>query len=262
MAAVAKAPSRELPTIPPIDLNGELEKALNQVVPEEMNDFESIQVSAADIIKQDMEFPSTLPKKKAIKPSPELISPSIVSEEEPVPGKNKANLAESEIPVLTAKKSEKAEGDSSSTYWRAGLSLAIVLIFAGALIFGAKHWTRNRLGVQSQTKIRMLTQHHLGPKKSLAIVQVAGESILIGVTDHSINLIKTLSLLDEEIPEETPSSFSGELNRVSPEVQEPEVQDRVNLQAKAEVTKSVEEEFSYGRIQSQVADRLKEMRSL
>ena len=56
-------------------------------------------------------------------------------------------------------------------------------------------------------KFKVLTQHYLGPKKSLAIIRVAGESILIGVTDQNISLIKSLSLLDDDIPEETPAAF-------------------------------------------------------
>ena len=58
----------------------------------------------------------------------------------------------------------------------------------------------------------MLNQHHLGPKKSLTIIRVAGEAILIGVTDQSITHIKTLSLMDDELPESVPASFKTELN--------------------------------------------------
>ncbi|MFZ4404525.1 MAG: FliO/MopB family protein [Pseudobdellovibrionaceae bacterium] len=61
----------------------------------------------------------------------------------------------------------------------------------------------------SQQQIKILTQHFLGPKKSLAIIRVAGESILIGVTENNINLIKSLALLDEDIPEQTPEKFSN-----------------------------------------------------
>ena len=237
--SVAQMPTKKLPIVLPTDLSGTLEKALSQIVPKEVDVLENTQVSAEDIIKKDMNFSSTLPKKKKSK-------------------------AESEIPVLTKNKTEKLSSDSSSIYWRAGLSLLVILIFAGALVVGVKYWTRNRIGVQSQTKIRLLTQHHLGPKKSLAIIQVAGESILIGVTDQSINLIKTLSLLDDEVPDETPRSFSGELERVEAEVPFPDtkVQDQVSLQAQAEISKPLAEELSYGKIQSQVEGRLKEMRSL
>jgi flagellar biogenesis protein FliO len=31
------------------------------------------------------------------------------------------------------------------------------------------------------------------------VVEVAGEYLLLGVTDHSVNLVKTLSLLDEDL---------------------------------------------------------------
>lgn len=55
--------------------------------------------------------------------------------------------------------------------------------------------------------IKMLNQLHLSPKKSIALIRVAGESILIGVTDQNISHLKTLSLLDEELPELSPQDF-------------------------------------------------------
>ena len=93
----------------------------------------------------------------------------------------------------------------------------------------------------SNKKIKILTQHHLGPKKSLAIIRVAGESLLIGVTDHSINLIKPLSLLDEEVPLETSSQFSVSLGNA---------------------TGSPNEDFSVKGIKDIVANRLKGMKEL
>lgn len=164
---------------------------------------------------------------------------------------------------MTEAKVSKSEKEESSTYWRMAMSLVVVLVFAGALVIGAKYWTRNRVGAQDQTKIRVLTQHHMGPKKSLAIIQVAGESILIGVTDHNINLIKTLALLDEEIPTDTPNSFAKEMTRAG--IGEDQIVDKVTTQIVAsnkQLPPSEDDEFSFGRIQSQIADRLKEMRSL
>ena len=41
--------------------------------------------------------------------------------------------------------------------------------------------------------------------------RVAGESMLVGITDQQINLIKSLSLLDEEIPDKVPLDFEKTL---------------------------------------------------
>ena len=61
-------------------------------------------------------------------------------------------------------------------------------------------------------QIKVLSQHYLGPKKSLVIVRVAGESILVGVTDSNISMIKSLALIDDEVPVETPKNFADALN--------------------------------------------------
>ena len=42
----------------------------------------------------------------------------------------------------------------------------------------------------------------------MAIIRVAGESILIGVTDSHISMIKSLSLIDDEVPSEVPQKFA------------------------------------------------------
>ncbi len=104
-------------------------------------------------------------------------------------------------------------------------------------------------GVKSQTQIKVLQQHYLGPKKSLAIVRVAGESILIGVTDSNITMIKSLSLLDDEVPEETPATFSKILSSSKNETTKDDSRDD-------------SEDFSFGGIKDKVSKRLRGMRDL
>lgn len=121
-----------------------------------------------------------------------------------------AKLPENEIPVLTgAKDSKKSTGDGVS---RILITLGVLTVVLGALIYGLKRWASRRSGKNQNTKIRVITQHALGPKKSLVIVQVAGESILVGVTDHNISMLKTLSLIDDEIPDELPRNFNTALD--------------------------------------------------
>jgi len=47
-------------------------------------------------------------------------------------------------------------------------------------------------------KINVLSTQAIMPKKYLSIVQVQGKVLLIGVSDHSINLIKELDGIDWE----------------------------------------------------------------
>ncbi|MCB0393635.1 MAG: FliO/MopB family protein [Bdellovibrionales bacterium] len=123
-------------------------------------------------------------------------------------------LSENEIPVLQNSKETKSQ--SGVSWLRVAVSLFLVVgLIAFVTVFG-KRWIKTS-GVSNQkTGIKVLTQYHIAPKRTLAIIQVAGESILIGMTDHSITPIKTLSLLDEEVPElETGRKFEGELSGVS-----------------------------------------------
>jgi len=165
------------------------------------------------------------------------------------------NRREAEIPLnlQTSKKSEGASGG----FLRIVFSLAILAILGvGAFIFLRKY-SIPRVS-KHQTQIKILQQHYLGPKKSLAIVRVAGESILIGVTDHNISLIKSLSLLDDEVPEESPTRFNSVMNDVEDEseiVEEP----RSNRRNTRELDR--DEEFAISGIKDIVSKRLKGMRS-
>ena len=53
------------------------------------------------------------------------------------------------------------------------------------------------------------------------LIRVAGETILLGVTDHNINPIKTLSLIEDELPEYTEPQFSKSLQNKIATSQEP-----------------------------------------
>ncbi len=154
---------------------------------------------------------------------------------------------EEEIPVLTQAevKTKKAEGDSLLS--RLAMSLGLIVSFAIGLFFFVRWWSKNYKTQDMQSKIRVLTQHHIGPKKTLAIIRVAGEAILIGITDHSINHIKTLSLLDGDVPEDVPVNFKNELN--------------ANFQDEESEQEEVVDTFSYGEnIKKTITSRLKGMR--
>ena len=153
---------------------------------------------------------------------------AFASEEQPI--------SEEQIPVNIA--TVKKANTSESYMGRMVMVIGVMTIVAGGAFFLAKKY--GKPGQSQHTQIKVLTQHYLGPKKSLAIVRVAGESILIGVTDHSINLIKPLSLLDDEIPEPN-------FEKV--------------MQDQDKVQQSSNEEFSIGHIKDVVSLKLKGMRN-
>jgi flagellar biogenesis protein FliO len=46
---------------------------------------------------------------------------------------------------------------------------------------------------RSKKMIEVISNHHLGPKKSIAVVRVAGRMLVLGITDEAINLITQIS---------------------------------------------------------------------
>jgi flagellar protein FliO/FliZ len=113
---------------------------------------------------------------------------------------------ESEIPVVMKAKSESAE---SHVVWRLVASMAFLTVIGGVLVFVTRRWTRKKDKGGTKTRIEMLHQFHIGPRRSLALVRVAGEAILIGVTDQNINMLKTVTLIDDEMEEAFKSGFNN-----------------------------------------------------
>ncbi|WP_415064061.1 flagellar biosynthetic protein FliO [Bdellovibrio sp.] len=185
-----------------------------------------------------------------------------VSSEGVVAEKSKVDTRkESEIPLnLDANKKAAAEG---SGVFRILFTLSILgLVGTGAYFFLRKYSIPK--ASKHQTQIKVLQQHYLGPKKSLAIVRVAGESILIGVTDHNITMIKALSLLDDEVPEEAPQNFGNVLGGLGTKADFSgnDEEDVPAPRKKAARELDSDEEFAISGIKDIVSKRLKGMRSL
>ncbi|MEZ0392352.1 MAG: FliO/MopB family protein [Pseudobdellovibrionaceae bacterium] len=195
----------------------------------------------------------TTPETTSANPPAEIavMVPSTVSETAAVVNENSAvsnkNLKESEIPVNL--ETTKKAASSESPFLKIFLSLGIVAVMGGAAYFWLRKY-RYKNPQSQATQIKVLSQHFLGPKKSLAIVRVAGESVLIGVTDTNISMIKSLSLLDEDIPEETPREFQTVFARKN----KIEKQHADDMESK--------DEFSISGIKDFVSVKLKNMRTL
>ena len=151
--------------------------------------------------------------------------------------------AETEIPLNleSPKKAAASEGMAGKVIY----SLAILALLAGGAFYLLRKYSMPK-NAKTQAQIKVLSQHHFGPKKSLALVRVAGESILIGITDQNINLVKSLSLLDEDIPEDVPKTFSKTLK------------EQVDVDASSTTQ---EEDFAISGIKDIVHRRLKSMRN-
>jgi flagellar protein FliO/FliZ len=170
-----------------------------------------------------------------------------------------ATLPENEIPVqLESIKKPVAE---NSILFKAISSFAIIaLLAAGAYLLIGKY-RRSQVAKSSAPEIKILRQHYLGPKKSLAIIRVAGESLLIGVTDSNINMIKSLALLDEDVPEEAPQNFHSVFQQKNKLPIVPTSQQTSSHSSGGNLPQE-QEDFSISGIRDFVSNRLKNMRSI
>jgi flagellar protein FliO/FliZ len=104
---------------------------------------------------------------------------------------------ESEIPVqLTAATKAK---DNSGVMWRLAASFGVLALAAGVFYYAARRWSSPKSKAASGARIEMVHQYHMGPRKSVALIRVAGETILLGCTDHNVNMIKPVVLIDDEL---------------------------------------------------------------
>lgn len=150
-------------------------------------------------------------------------------------------MPEDQIP-LKMDSIDKA-GDKNSGGQKFILTMGILIGLAGAGYYVVRRYSHKSKQGQSNMQIKILSQHYLGPKKSLAIVRVAGESILIGVTDQNISMIKSLALLDEELPQVLPKDFSETMTE--------------ELAAGNEA-----DDFTFEGIKTTVAGKIKSMRNI
>lgn len=135
-----------------------------------------------------------------------VTAPAAASDQAIQAAATQAEKKESEIPVVMKAKSASAE---SHVAWRLAASMAFLALIGGVLVFVTRRWTRKKDKGGSKARIEMLHQFHVGPRRSLALVRVSGEAILIGITDQNINMLKTVTLIDDEMEEAFKSGFNN-----------------------------------------------------
>lgn len=105
--------------------------------------------------------------------------------------------SEAETPVFAKK--EMTPKTERSMMWRLGASLAFIVVIGSILIFASRKWTHGKNKGGDKVRIEVLHNFHMTPKRSLSLIRVAGEVMLIGCTDQSVNFLKSVSLIDDEI---------------------------------------------------------------
>ncbi len=120
-----------------------------------------------------------------------------------------ASSKESEIPFQLDDKTSKKS--SMDPLLRLFLTMGVLVVLLAGTMWGIKKYSKDGKTNLHTMKMRVLAQHYLGPKKSLIVVQVAGETILLGVTEQNISMLKNLALIDDEVPEQVPQNFAREM---------------------------------------------------
>ena len=123
-------------------------------------------------------------------------------------GTEKAAAASDEdLPVAVA---EAAPPKSTgSVIWRLLASVGVLAAAGLGLHYASRRFTRGKNVGGTESRIEMMHQYHLGPRKSLALVRVAGETMLVGITDHNINMLKSITLIDDDMAATMNQDFNG-----------------------------------------------------
>jgi len=102
------------------------------------------------------------------------------------------------------------------------LQMIAALAIVVGLILVTRHFSDKLLGSGTMTRvasrhIRLLETRPIAPKKSLILIEVGGEYLLLANTENRLSLLKKVDLIEEiEVLEETgsgPESMSGLFRR-------------------------------------------------
>lgn len=72
-------------------------------------------------------------------------------------------------------------------------ALGMVLALIVFLLYGLRKVTGQRMGGPGGKRIHVLENHYLGVKKSIALVQVPGKVLVLGLSADRVNLLDTIS---------------------------------------------------------------------
>ena len=94
-----------------------------------------------------------------------------------------------------------------------GLGLVVVVGLAVGLGFAAKRLNAKRLLGGRGRNLELLETIQIGPRRSLALVRLGGQWLVVGLGEKELTHIATMAAPAEQAP----SAFAGELNRLLPQ---------------------------------------------
>jgi len=104
------------------------------------------------------------------------------------------------IPDLASGKVSDHLPDLYSATVKTVEALVVILALLFILLYTAKRLFSKTIGYQGREKfIKVVASHYIGPKKIIALVEVKGQNLVVGITSQGISL---LSRLDEPRPPE------------------------------------------------------------
>jgi flagellar protein FliO/FliZ len=114
-----------------------------------------------------------------------------------------------------------ATPDMLATAFKMLAALALVLGGLGVFFYFAKRVMRKNIGTSGGEMIRILANQYIGLKKNIALVQIPGAILVVGIAGDSICLLtkiedKTIldQIHDQRSGRITPS-FSEQLNKIT-----------------------------------------------
>lgn len=123
----------------------------------------------------------------------------------------------------SSKNAEKVEAaKSENPITKIASSLLVVLSLIAAIAFGFKKFVlkSNFSGQRQGRLLDVVASHMLSPKKSIAVVRVGKQYLVLGITDANINLLQTLGedssiekFLDDGFSDGIGSSFNSLLSK-------------------------------------------------
>lgn len=88
-------------------------------------------------------------------------------------------------------------GLSVLVYLKVLMLLALIIAFILFALWAVRRFAPQLSATGRTSAIKILGTSHLGPKKALFLVEVAGKVILLGVTDNNINHITEFTNVEE-----------------------------------------------------------------
>lgn len=87
----------------------------------------------------------------------------------------------------------KGTPDIYASLFKMGLALSIVLSLLFIALFLFKKLFGKKIGMTGQNQgIRVITSAYIGPKKSIALIDISGERIVVGITPDHISMLTRL----------------------------------------------------------------------